>query len=146
MNHADERLYVVSRADLDVGFAAAQCVHAAFLFARDHWEETAPWMRDSQWLVLVTVPDEADLVALAWRAGVEHITYSAWHEPDRDDELTAVALAPSRESRVLTANLPRLGKMRMGTGTPPPTELTVELTENMSPRDRTDLVRLGLSP
>lgn len=110
MQRPDDRLYIVTRGDLPIGLASAQCAHAAFSFARDRWEQTAPWLRDSQWLVIVTVPDEAALEDLALRAQLGSVAHTLWHEPDRDGELTAVALAPCRASRMLCANLPLFGR------------------------------------
>lgn len=110
MQRPDDRLYIVTRADLPLGFASAQCAHAAFQFARDCWEETAPWMRDSQWLVIVTVPDEMQLEDVAARARLASVGHVCWHEPDRADELTAVALVPGKPARMLCANLPLLGR------------------------------------
>lgn len=110
MQRPDDRLYIVTRQDLPVGFASAQCAHAAFQFARDQWEQTAPWMRDSQWLVIVTVADEGSLEDLAFRAAQAGLPHSRWREPDRGDELTAVAIAPGKGARLLCANLPLLGR------------------------------------
>lgn len=110
MQRPDDRLYIVTRGDLPIGLASAQCAHAAFSFARDRWEQTAPWMRDSQWLVIVTVPDEAALEDLLMRAQLNHVVSVPWHEPDCAGELTALALAPSRASRLLCASLPLLGR------------------------------------
>lgn len=110
MQRPDDRLYIVTRSDIPLGFASAQCAHAAFQFARDQWERTAPWMRDSQWLVIVTVSDEGSLEDLAFRAAQQTLPHSRWREPDRDNELTAVAIAPGRGARLLCANLPLLGR------------------------------------
>jgi peptidyl-tRNA hydrolase len=105
-----DRLYIVTRADLPIGLACAQVTHAAFQFARDRWELTAPWMRDSQYVVLVTVPDESALEDLCFRASYQHLAHERWHEPDLNGQLTAVALAPSAGARKLCANLPCLGR------------------------------------
>lgn len=110
MQRPDDRLYIVTRSDIPIGFASAQCAHAAFIFARDRWNEAAPWLRDSQWLVIVTVPDEMQLEDLSSRAHLTGLIQSRWHEPDRDNELTAVTLAPGRGARLLCANLPLLGR------------------------------------
>lgn len=104
------RLYVVSRADLSVGLAAAQCVHAAFLFARDQWEAAAPWLRDSQWVVLCTTVDEQALEELASAAGERRIPYTRWEEPDLSGQLTALALAPGKATHSLCGSLPLLGR------------------------------------
>lgn len=110
MQRPDDRLYIVTRTDIPIGFASAQCAHAAFIFARDRWTQAAPWLRDSQWLVIVTVADERALEDLGLRAQLGSVPHTLWHEPDRDGELTAIALAPCRASRLLCANLPLLGR------------------------------------
>jgi peptidyl-tRNA hydrolase len=90
----------------------AQVAHAAFMFAQDHGDKVAPWFRDSQYLIVVSVPDESALCALAARAGDLGIVKSRWHEPDLGGSLTALALAPGKDSRRLCANLPLAGKER----------------------------------
>jgi peptidyl-tRNA hydrolase len=110
MHRPDDRLYIVTRADLPLGLASAQAVHAAFMFARDKWERAAPWLRDSQWLVLVTVPDEPALLRFCARAAAEMTDHVVWREPDLAGEATAVALSPGGSARKLCANLPLLGR------------------------------------
>jgi peptidyl-tRNA hydrolase len=110
MHRPDDRLYIVTRADLPVGLASAQAVHAAFAFARDRPALTAPWLADSQWLVLVTVPDESALLALCARAAADMTDHVVWREPDLAGEATAVTLAPGGMARKLCANLSLLGK------------------------------------
>lgn len=68
-------------------------------------------MRDSQFLVIVTVPDEVALIGVASRAIARGIGVTTWHEPDLDDQATAVALAPGFAARRLCSNLPLLGRV-----------------------------------
>lgn len=68
-------------------------------------------MRNSQFLVIVTVPDEIALIALASHAIARGIGLTTWHEPDLDGQATAVALAPGPAARRLCANLPLLGRV-----------------------------------
>jgi peptidyl-tRNA hydrolase len=104
------RLYIAVRSDLSVGLAAAQAVHAAFSFATRHPSITGPWQRESQYLVIVTVPDEVALISLASNALARNLEVSTWHEPDLAGEATAVALEPGIAARRLCANLPLLGR------------------------------------
>lgn len=104
------RLYIAVRSDLSPGLATAQAVHAAFLFAQQHPELVGPWQRDSQYLVIVAVPDETSLIGLASRALEQGIEVSTWHEPDLGGATTAVALEPGHCARRLCANLPLHGK------------------------------------
>lgn len=106
----DHRLYIAVSAELPLGLAAAQAVHAAFQFSRHRPDLVDPWLRDSSYLVIVTVADEDALIALAGRALDRGIAIETWHEPDRGDETTAVALQPGVVARRLCGNLPLLGR------------------------------------
>ena len=102
-----DRLYIVVRTDLYPGLQVAQAVHAAFEFFRDHPEMVKSWLRRSNYLVIVAAPNEdavLDLITEASRRGIER---TAVREPDLNDEVTAVALAPGPAARKLCANLPR---------------------------------------
>lgn len=104
------RLYIAVRGDLPVGLAAAQAVHAAFAFATRHPSITGPWQRESQYLVVVAVPDEIALIALASRALASNLEVETWHEPDLAGAATAVAIEPGSAARRLCASLPLLGR------------------------------------
>jgi peptidyl-tRNA hydrolase len=110
-------LYVVSRGDLSLGTQATQAVHAAFTFAMEHPILTEEWYRDSSYLVLVAVPDEESLTQLLIKAREADLVTSIWREPDKDNEMTAIALEPGRRATRLCANLPLLlREMTMVTG------------------------------
>ena len=105
-----DRLYLIVRGDLPPGLAAAQAAHAAFEFSAQHPDLVRPWLAQSKYLVLVTVPDEDALIGLASRALQRGIRLTSWHEPDMANALTAIALEPGPEARRCTANLPLLGR------------------------------------
>jgi peptidyl-tRNA hydrolase len=88
----------------------AQAIHASFGFAQVYSSLTNEWLRDSQFLIVVSVPDEHALKALSDEASDRGIPQYLWHEPDLDDQATAVALAPGLDSRRLCANLPLAGR------------------------------------
>lgn len=67
-------------------------------------------MKDSQYLVIVSVADETELIGLASRALAENVTFSLWSEPDLDGERTAICLEPGEVARRLCANLPLHGR------------------------------------
>lgn len=56
--------------------------------------------------MLLSVADEVTLQNLRQRLEDERIVYSAYHEPDFNDELTALAIAPSAVTQRLCANFP----------------------------------------
>ena len=109
----DQKMYVVTRADLSPGLATAQAVHAAFGFALKHPELSRDWMADSQYLVIVSVKDEQALVDLCLAANGQQLHTYLWSEPDLGDQATALALGPCEASRRLTANLGLHGRTRV---------------------------------
>lgn len=70
---------------------------------------TAVWHRDSQFLILLGVPDEDSLFAYADRFAELGVECSLMREPDYGDQATALAVAPSEHWRLLSS-LPLLGK------------------------------------
>lgn len=84
----------------------AQAVHVAFAFARYQPHRVAPWMDTSNYLIVVAVPDEAALLALVGQAARRGINHTVVREPDLDDTVTAVALAPGDAARRLCSSLP----------------------------------------
>lgn len=98
---------MITRADLSPGLQAAQCVHAAFALAREHPDEIEHWWNGSSTLVLLSVPDEAALVA--WAEVVRSVPAVLVREPDLEEEATALAVAPSPCGSFF-ASLPLVGK------------------------------------
>lgn len=100
------KLYIAVRADLTPGLQAAQSVHAAFHFF-DDWPSIArAWIHDSNFLVVVAVPDELALAELAARAVEEGLARTIVREPDLDNTITAVALEPGHVASRLCAEMP----------------------------------------
>lgn len=99
---------MLTRTDLPQGQQATQSVHAAFLFARHLPERTRAWFDDSSYLVLLGVEDEAALREWADRLEAKGCSFALWREPDLDNELTAVAVAPSPVAERTLSSLPLL--------------------------------------
>lgn len=100
------KLYVLTRADLSPGAQATQSAHAAFQFAIEHPQLTEEWYRNSQYLILLSVPDEEALMGWVLNLQDEGLVHSVFHEPDWEDQLTAIAVAPSETAQRIFANLP----------------------------------------
>lgn len=99
-------MYIITRDDLSPGLQCAQVAHAAFHFGAAHSQVTDDWLQQSNFLVVCSVPDEvylADLAGEAFRRGISRIIV---REPDVNNEITAIALAPGPWSRRLCASLP----------------------------------------
>jgi peptidyl-tRNA hydrolase len=97
-------MYIIVRADLKPGLQAAQACHALRLFSAEHPEEDRAWYEGSNNLVLLQIPNEAELLKLKERANGTPL--ALFREPDINDEATALAIAPS--GRRLVSNLPLL--------------------------------------
>jgi peptidyl-tRNA hydrolase len=99
-------MYIAVRADLTPGLQMAQAVHAAFHFADEHPDMVSGWLNASNFLVVVSVPGEAALVALQDQADAAGITSSLVREPDIDDQATALCLEPGPAAKRLCSQLP----------------------------------------
>jgi hypothetical protein len=88
------------------GNQATQAAHAALSFAAQHPEEFSKWHSESQYLVLLASPTQEELARLASRVMEADLKLSLYHEPDYNDELTAIVVEPSDLTRRLMANLP----------------------------------------
>lgn len=107
------RLYVATRADLSPGLQLAQSVHAAFHFFAEWPSLARSWLVESNFLVVVAVPDKDALAALAGLAVEEGIARTIVREPDLGDAITAVALEPGSIARRLCAEFPLALKERL---------------------------------
>lgn len=81
-----ERLYVVTRRNLASGDQAVQALHAALEYTATHPEAA---------LALLVTENEATLRALQHQADRHGVRCTAFREPDRGHELTALALEPA---------------------------------------------------
>ena len=101
-----EKLYLVTRADLPAGAQAVQAAHALRQFIAEHPERDREWYETSNYLALLVVPSEADLLRLYTKAERRGVPAAAFREPDQGDALTAIALGPCPGARALTRALP----------------------------------------
>ena len=98
------KLFLVTRADLPPGDQAVQAAHALREFVAQHPEIDLHWYRTSNTLAFLAARDEPSLGALLQKARQQGIATAPFYEPDRGDELTAVAFGP--DARRLLAHLP----------------------------------------
>lgn len=98
------KLYLVGRQDLAPGLLAAQLVHAARQFVDSYPDRELAWYRASNTLALLSVPDEGSLSDLAERIRQSGVPVSVWREPDLENSITAIAIAP--EGRRFVRKLP----------------------------------------
>lgn len=104
----EEKLYVVTRADLPIGLRCAQVGHALLEYAQAacHWD-------GEEWhlypihknLVVLQVADLAELEALQSALICPTVSF---REPDLGDQLTAIAVSGHHEVRACLSSLPLL--------------------------------------
>jgi hypothetical protein len=92
---AIDKLYLITRNDLSFGQQAVQAAHALQAFNLEWPRQAKTWHDQSNTLALLALPNEADLGVVYERALRKGIPVSAFREPDRGNELTAIALGPS---------------------------------------------------
>lgn len=108
----NQKLYIIVRADIPVGYRVAQSVHAAFRFATEYQWLTSKWMNVSEHICCVEVDTLTELESYVDLAEVYDVAHSTFHEPDMFDELTAVALEASDEARHLCQGLRLTGSKK----------------------------------
>ncbi len=82
-----------------------QSIHAAIQFAMEHPDTNKEWFEKSNYLGFLSVSNEVELLCLAERAAMLGIEYSVFREPDVDNQVTAIAIAPGNKSKKLCSNL-----------------------------------------
>lgn len=103
---SNDKLYVITRKDLDPGYQGVQSLHALQEFVMQHPIINKEWYSKSNYLGWLAVKDEGELVRLIEKADQQGIAFSVFREPDIDNEITAIALEPGEKSRRLCSNLP----------------------------------------
>lgn len=83
-----------------------QSLHALQEFGIHHPEVTKEWYEKSNYLGLLSVKNENDLMVLFCKASSRGIRVAIFREPDIGDRVTAIALEPGPQSRRLCSSLP----------------------------------------
>ena len=80
-----------------------QSGHASIQFQHDHPDQADNWYYNSNYLIFLTVKDEEELYYLMGRLEREGINYSAFKEPDMDNEVTAISFLSDERTKKLTS-------------------------------------------
>jgi len=96
------KLFLITRGDLSPGQQAVQAAHALQEYNVLFPERAKSWHSGSNTLVLLQVLDEEALFVLATK--MSHLEIATFREPDRSQELTAIAVGP--EAARLVKRLP----------------------------------------
>ena len=99
-------MIVITRQDLSNGYQAVQGMHAAINFQHEYPEISKSWFNISNYLAFLSTKDENSLQALLNKFQHKGLKFSAFYEPDINNQLTAIALEPGEISRKITSHLP----------------------------------------
>jgi peptidyl-tRNA hydrolase len=86
-----ERLYIVVRADLDLGLQMAQAIHAAKDFGTQYPHEDFRWRHGGNNVVVLEVPDEKALMDLHLLLMSKRVATTLFTEVDLGGEATALS-------------------------------------------------------
>jgi len=89
------KLFLVTRADLSAGQQAVQAAHALREFTALHPEVDRQWYQTSNTLAFLAAKNEEALGMLCAKAERLGFPTAPFYEPDRGNELTAVAFGPA---------------------------------------------------
>lgn len=101
-----DKLYLITRRDLSPGYQAAQSCHALHEFARCYPNHFHEWESRSQYLAVLSVANEIELMRLLVKASDEKLMATAWYEPDQNGHITAIAIESDRKTAILCRKLP----------------------------------------
>jgi peptidyl-tRNA hydrolase len=101
----NDKMFLITRADLAPGQQAVQTAHVLTEFIFEHQYEAARWKNESNTIVMLTVDDEYQLLQLLNQAREQSISNSLFKEPDLQDAVTAIALAPGNATHKLCKTL-----------------------------------------
>lgn len=101
-----DKLYVISRRDLPPGVQAAQSVHAITEFSFEYPEIFREWYENSNYICILASTDENELIKLSERLKKKEVKHSIFREPDLNNELTAIAIEPGRDSKKACSSYP----------------------------------------
>jgi peptidyl-tRNA hydrolase len=91
---------------LSIGYQIAQSCHGVQQFAMEHPDINKEWFNVSNYIVVLCVKNEFELIELTAKAEERGIKQSIFEEPDLDNQVTCIVLEPSEDSRKLCSKLP----------------------------------------
>jgi len=101
-----DKLFLVTRRDISPGYQAVQSCHAIRQFTAEHPEVDSEWFTKSNYLALLSVADEKELMRLIVAAADNGLRWSAFREPDVGGAITAIAIEPHPKAQELCKSLP----------------------------------------
>lgn len=107
------KLVVITRSDLSDGYKAVQSTHAAINFIFEHPGRAGPWFHNSNYLVELEVHNENQLKLLIRKCEQLQLLHTVFREPDIGNQITAIAIEPSKQTQKLVSKIPLLFKNKI---------------------------------
>lgn len=101
-----DKLYLITHKEIAPGYQAVQAAHALRQFTETYPEKDVEWYCNSNYLGLLSVETQVDLLALMFRAQDLGLRVTAFKEPDIGNEVTAIAIEPHPLATELCKNIP----------------------------------------
>lgn len=101
-----DKLFLVTRRDIPPGYQAVQSCHAIRQFVAEHKDVDIEWFSKSNYIALLSVENEIELMRLLVAANDINVRWSAFREPDVGGAITAIALEPCPKTIELCRSLP----------------------------------------
>lgn len=106
----NQKLIVISRRDIIPGYQLTQSVHSSHQFLFEHPELSKDWFLNSNYLVILSVENEKELIDIINKLYQLGITFSKFHEPDLNNELTSISFLSSNVTKKITGGMSLLLK------------------------------------
>lgn len=84
---------------------STQAMHSAIQWQHEHPECAKDWYINSNYLCFLSVANEQELISLIEVLKNTDIKYSVFKEPDINNEVTSIAIAPGNKSKKLCSKL-----------------------------------------
>lgn len=91
-----------------------QIIHAAIQFVNEHPEKYKEWFELSNYVIVLAVKNEEELLQLTNKLDNKCIKYSKFYEPDIGNVLTSIAIVPGPEVKKMCSSIPLAGKLKGG--------------------------------
>lgn len=91
---------------MSAGYQLTQSLHALTEFSKEHFSLYQNWYNFSNGLSVLALPNEDKLKHLISKLSEKGISFSVFIEPDVNNQVTAIAIAPSLEAHKLCSSIP----------------------------------------
>lgn len=106
----EDKLYLVTHADLSAGYQTAQTAHVVAEFIMQQPKTAQKWHEVSNSVIVLETENAESLHDLKTSAENQGITVVIFREPDLGDEITALAFEPGEKTREFLTHLPCAGR------------------------------------